>query len=195
MSLQFRNRFTEDFERIKVHINKNEKIRTTTKIQKTTFDWIIENYDFNRSYLVTLHLNDTLSFKKEVKDLVFNEISKINKRFIKRLENKVFSKNSKNRLEVFSVIEGLKFKTNRNHIHLIISTEKHMTREMMIVEIVRSFERTKYLVDIHIKKVEHDVSNLIDYLTKQLKVMTLDDDTIDWKNSRLTKDHYLQITH
>ena len=195
MSLQFRNRFKKDFERIKVHINKNEKIRTTTKIQKTTFDWIIENYDFNRSYLVTLHLNDGLGFKKEVKDLVFNDISKINKRFIRRLENRVFSKNSKNRLEVFTVIEGLKYYKDRNHIHLIISTEKHMTREMMIVEMVRSFERTKYLVDIHIKKVEHDVSNLIDYLTKQLKVMTLDDDTIDWKNSRLTKDHYLQITH
>ena len=195
MSLQFRNRFKKDFERIKVHINKNEKIRTTTKIQKTTFDWIIENYDFNRSYLVTLHLNDGLGFKKEIKDLVFNDISKINKRFIRRLENRVFSKNSKNRLEVFTVIEGLKYYKDRNHVHLIISTEKHMTREMMIVEIVRSFERTKYLVDLHIKKVEHDVSNLIDYLTKQLKVMTLDDDTIDWKNCYLNKTNYLQITH
>ena len=195
MSLQFRNRFKKDFERIKVHINKNEKIRTTTKIQKTTIDWIIENYDFNRSYLVTLHLNDGLGFKKEIKDLVFNDISKINKRFIRRLENRVFSKNSKNRLEVFTVIEGLKYYKDRNHVHLIISTEKHMTREMMIVEIVRSFERTKYLVDLHIKKVEHDVSNLIDYLTKQLKVMTLDDDTIDWKNCYLNKTNYLQITH
>ena len=195
MSLQFRNRFKKDFERIKVHINKNEKIRTTTKIQKTTFDWIIENYDFNRSYLVTLHLNDGLGFKKEIKDLVFNDISKINKRFIRRLENRVFSKNSKNRLEVFTVIEGLKYHKDRNHVHLIISTEKHMTREMMIVEIVRSFERTKYLVDLHIKKVEHDVSNLIDYLTKQLKVMTLDDDTIDWKNCYLNETNYLQITH
>lgn len=194
MSLQFRERFTQDFDRIKVHLDK-EKRRTTTKIQKTTIDWLLKNYDFNRSYLVTLHLNDTLGFKKEVKDLVFNEISQINKRFIRRLHDKVFSKNSKNRLEVFTVIEGLKNKIDRNHIHLIISTEKHMTREMMIVEIVRSFERTKKLKDIHIKRVENDVSNLVSYLTKQLRVMTLDDDTIDWKNCYLNENNYLQITH
>ena len=194
MSLQFRKRFTDDFDRIKVHLDKDKR-RTTTKIQKTTIDWLLKNYDFNRSYLVTLHLNDTLGFKKEVKDLVFNEISQINKRFIRRLHNKVFSKNSKNRLEVFTVIENLKNKIDRNHIHLIISTEKHMTREMMIVEIVRSFERTKKLKDIHIKRVENDVSNLVSYLTKQLRVMTLDDDTIDWKNCYLNKNNYLQITH
>ena len=194
MSLQFRKRFTDDFDRIKVHLDKDKR-RTTTKIQKTTIDWLLKNYDFNRSYLVTLHLNDTLGFKKEVKDLVFNEISQINKRFIRRLHNKVFSKNSKNRLEVFTVIENLKNKIDRNHIHLIISTEKHMTREMMIVEIVRSFERTKKLKDIHIKRVENDVSNLVSYLTKQLRVMTLDDDTIDWKNCYLNRNNYLQITH
>ena len=194
MSVQFRERFTQDFDRIKVHLDKDKR-RTTTKIQQTTIDWLLKNYDFNRSYLVTLTLNDTLGFKKEVKDLVFNEISQINKRFIRRLENRVFSKNSKNRLEVFTVLEGLKNKIDRNHIHLIISTEKHMTREMMIVEIVRSFERTKKLKDIHIKRVENDVSNLVSYLTKQLRVMTLDDDTIDWKNCYLNENNYLQITH
>ena len=65
MSLQFRKRFTEDFDRIKVHLDKNNERRTTTKIQQTTIDWLLENYEFNRSYLVTLHLNDGLSFKKD----------------------------------------------------------------------------------------------------------------------------------
>ena len=198
MSLQFRKRVTEDFERIKVHLSGTSKIKKrTTKIQKETLDWLIDNFDFNRSHLVTLHLNDKLSYKKEIKDLVFHDISKIVTRFRRKLENRVFSKRSNKRLEIFTVIEGLKWKLDRNHIHIIISTEQHISKEMMIVEMVNSFHRTKCLVDIHVVRIGQDKTNLVDYLTKELKErdITLDDETIDWKNSRLTKDHYLQVTH
>ena len=198
MSLQFRERFTQDFDRIKVHLSGSKKIKKrTTKIQKETLDWLIDNFDFNRSHLVTLHLNDKLSYKKEIKDLVFHDISKIVTRFRRKLENRVFSKRSNKRLEIFTVIEGLKWKTERNHIHMIISTEQHISKEMMIVEMVNSFHRTKCLVDIHVVRIGQDKTNLVDYLTKELKQreITLDDETIDWKNSRLTKDHYLQVNH
>ena len=197
MSLHFRERFTEDFDRIKGHLDKNSKKKRTTKIQKKTLNWLIENFDFNRSHLITLHLNDRLSYKKVIKDLVFNDISKIVTRFRRKLENRVFSKRSNKRLEIFTVIEGLKWKLDRNHIHIIISTEQHISKEMMIVEMVNSFHRTKCLVDIHVVRIGQDKTNLVDYLTKELKEreITLNDETIDWKNSRLTKDHYLQITH
>ena len=198
MSLQFRERFTQDFDRINDHLNQSSsRKKRTTKIQKKTLDWLIDNFDFNRSHLVTLHLNDKLSYKKEIKDLVFHDISKIVTRFRRKLENRVFSKRSNKRLEIFTVIEGLKWKTERNHIHMIISTEQHISKEMMIVEMVNSFHRTKCLVDIHVVKIGQDKTNLVDYLTKELKQreITLDDETIDWKNSRLTKDHYLQVNH
>ena len=196
MSLQTVNRFKEKFDQDLGHIeryleNEESTKRSTTKVQRDVLKWITNHFDFNRSYVVTLHLNDQLSYKKVIRDLVFNDISKITTRLFRRLENRVFSKNSNKRLEKFTVIEGLKRRDQRNHIHFIVSTTQHMSREMMLVEIVRSFERTKYLTDVHIKMIDHNVSNLVDYLTKELKMMTFNDDTIDWKNTYMKDEYFL----
>ncbi len=168
-----------------------------TTIKDEIVRFIIDNYDFNRSYLITTHLNDSLSYKKTLCDLNFNTISNINKTFIKKLTNKVFCRSSKNRLEIFTVIENLKHIDKRTHIHTIVSTPEHLSVEMMIVKITQSVMNTEQLVDLNIKPLNDNAFNLVHYLTKQLQKekLSLEDDTIDWENCYLTKSNYLAVNH
>ena len=71
-----------------------------SKFTKSGSDWINDMSLFNRGLLVTYHLWDNLSWRKDFNNLY--QIQKINKRFIRRLEKKC-NVHQKQRLERFVV--------------------------------------------------------------------------------------------
>jgi len=144
-----------------------------SRFTKDGSDWINNVGLFNRGLFVTYNLYDNLSWRKDFDNLL--QINKINKRFIRRLEKKC-NVHQKRRLERLVVTETDK---PRNHCHLIIETPIHLSREMMLTNVVKSLSETKGLGKIDIRNVRYK-SGLIEYLCKELRP---NKDSIDWENS------------
>jgi hypothetical protein len=144
-----------------------------SRFTKDGSDWINNVGLFNRGLFVTYNLYDNLSWRKDFDNLL--QINKINKRFIRRLEKKC-NVHQKRRLERFVVTETDK---PRNHCHLIIETPIHLSKEMMLTNVVKSLSETKGLGKIDIRNVRYK-SGLIEYLCKELRP---NKDSIDWENS------------
>ncbi len=144
-----------------------------SRFTKDGSDWINNVGLFNRGLFVTYNLYDNLSWRKDFNNLL--QINKINKRFIRRLEKKC-NVHQKRRLERFVVTETDK---PRNHCHLIIETPIHLSKEMMLTNVVKSLSETKGLGKIDIRNVRYK-SGLIEYLCKELRP---NKDSIDWENS------------
>ena len=124
-------------------------------------------------YLLHIIYMTTLVGEKIFDNLL--QINKINKRFIRRLEKKC-NVHQKRRLERLVVTETDK---PRNHCHLIIETPIHLSKEMMLTNVVKSLSKTKGLGKIDIRNVRYK-SGLIEYLCKELRP---NKDSIDWENS------------
>jgi len=148
-------------------------MNTQSRFTKSGSDWINNISLFNRGLFVTYNLWDNLSWRKDFDNLY--QIQKINKRFIRRLE-KECNVHQKRRLERFVVTETDK---PRNHCHLIIETPIHLSKEMMLTNVVKSLSETKGLGKIDIRNVRYK-SGLIEYLCKELRP---NKDSIDWENS------------
>ena len=144
-----------------------------SRFTKDGSDWINNVGLFNRGLFVTYNLYDNLSWRKDFDNLL--QINKINKRFIRRLEKKC-NVHQKRRLERLVVTETDK---PRNHCHLIIETPIHLSKEMMLTNVVKSLSETKGLGKIDIRNVRYK-SGLIEYLCKELRP---NKDSIDWENS------------
>lgn len=144
-----------------------------SRFTKDGSDWINNVGLFNRGLFVTYNLYDNLSWRKDFDNLL--QINKINKRFIRRLEKKC-NVHQKRRLERLVVTETDK---PRNHCHLIIETPIHLSKEMMLTNVVKSLSKTKGLGKIDIRNVRYK-SGLIEYLCKELRP---NKDSIDWENS------------
>ena len=144
-----------------------------SRFTKDGSDWINSVGLFNRGLFVTYNLYDNLSWRKDFDNLL--QINKINKRFIRRLEKKC-NVHQKRRLERLVVTETDK---PRNHCHLIIETPIHLSKEMMLTNVVKSLSETKGLGKIDIRNVRYK-SGLIEYLCKELRP---NKDSIDWENS------------
>ena len=144
-----------------------------SRFTKDGSDWINSVGLFNRGLFVTYNLYDNLSWRKDFDNLL--QINKINKRFIRRLEKKC-NVHQKRRLERLVVTETDK---PRNHCHLIIETPIHLSKEMMLTNVVKSLSETKGLGKIDIRNVRYK-SGLIEYLCKELRP---NKNSIDWENS------------
>ena len=144
-----------------------------SRFTKDGSDWINSVGLFNRGLFVTYNLYDNLSWRKDFDNLL--QIYKFNKRFIRRLEKKC-NVHQKRRLERLVVTETDK---PRNHCHLIIETPIHLSKEMMLTNVVKSLSETKGLGKIDIRNVRYK-SGLIEYLCKELRP---NKDSIDWENS------------
>ena len=144
-----------------------------SKFTKSGSDWINDMSLFNRGLLVTYHLWDNLSWRKDFDNLHQNQ--KINKRFIRRLEKKC-NVHQKQRLERFVVIETDK---PRNHVHMISETPIHISKEMMLKNIIESLNQTKGLGKVDIRDVRYK-TGIVEYLCKELQPNR---DSIDWENS------------
>ena len=120
-----------------------------SKFTKSGSDWINNIGLFNRGLLVTYNLWDNLSWRKDFDNLY--QIQKINKRFIRRLEKKC-NVHQKQRLERFVVTETDKA---RNHIHMITETPIHISKELMLKNIIESLHETKGLGKFDIRNVRY----------------------------------------
>ena len=103
------------------------------------------------------------------------DIQKINKRFIRRLEKKS-NVHQRNRLERFLVTETDRPK---NHCHMVMETPIHLSKEMMLKNIIESLSETKGLGKVDVRNVRYK-QGLVDYLCKELRP---NKDSIDWENS------------
>ena len=148
-------------------------MNTQSRFTKSGSDWINNISLFNRGLFVTYNLWDNLSWRKDFDNLY--QIQKINKRFIRRLE-KECNVHQKRRLERFVVTETDK---PRNHCHLIIETPIHLSKEMMLTNVVKSLSKTKGLGKVDVRNIRYK-SGLIEYLCKELRP---NKDSIDWENS------------
>lgn len=163
----------------------------TEKYRQSYIDFINSSYELNRSFFISCNLIDVLSLdivkvrKNEYKHLnterneLFRRISKVNTQFYRRLEKYCFTKD-KQRLEKFSVIEM----KNNNHVHLIVETCEHLSKEMMKNYILMSYTDTKKMCEIDIREVDYRYS-LYKYLTKEK--VNLNKDTVDIKNCYFKK--------
>ena len=144
-----------------------------SKFTKSGSDWVNDISLFNRGLLVTYHLWDNLSWRKDFDNL--HQIQKINKRFIRRLEKKC-NVHQKQRLERFVVTETEKPK---NHVHMIVETPIHLSKDMMLINIIESLHKTKGLGKMDIRNVRYK-TGIVEYLCKELHPNR---DSIDWENS------------
>ena len=144
-----------------------------SKFTKSGSDWINNISLFNRGLLVTYNLWDNLSWRKDYKNIL--EIQKRNRRFIRRLEKKC-NVHQKQRLERFVVIETDK---PRNHVHMISETPIHISKEIMLKNIIESLNQTKGLGKVDIRDVRYK-TGIVEYLCKELQP---NKDSIDWENS------------
>jgi hypothetical protein len=165
------------------------------KLRQSYIDWVNTEYQLNRGWFVTCHLDDYLgldivrvrrnSSKTEYKNLntdrneLFRRISKVNTKFYRTLEKNCFRKDRK-RLEKFSVIEM----KNRNHIHYVVESCEHLSKDMMKNYLLLSYGETKRLVDFNIKEVEYKTS-LYEYMTKEQ--VDVNKDTVDIENCYFKK--------
>lgn len=164
----------------------------TEKYRQSYIDFINSNSDLNRSFFITCNLIDQLSLdivkvrKNEYKYLntsrneLFRRISKVNTQFFRTLEQCCFTKDRK-RLEKLSVIH---MNTYKNHVHLVVETCEHLSKEMMKNYIFMSFNNTKKMCEIDIREVDHRYS-LYEYLTKEQ--VDVNKDTVDIENSYFKK--------
>ena len=142
-------------------------------------DWINKITCFPRGLLVTTHLSEHHSYRKDFNKL--QEIKKINRRFIRRLEKRC-NVHQKRRLERFIVTETTK---QRNHCHYILETPIHLSRSQFITNIILSHRETKGFGSIQDIGRSFDVrdvrykSGMIDYLCKELQP---DKDSIEFEN-------------
>ena len=148
-------------------------MNTQSRFTKSGSDWINNISLFNRGLFITYNLWDNLSWRKDFDNLY--QIQKINKRFIRRLE-KECNVHQKRRLERFVVTETDK---PRNHCHLIMEIPIHLSKEMMLMNVVKSLSKTKGLGKVDVRNIRYK-SGLIEYLCKELRP---NKDSIDWENS------------
>ena len=144
-----------------------------SRFTKSGSDWINQMSLFNRGLLVSYNLWDNLSWKKD--DMTLYEIQKINKRFIRRLEKKCHV-HQKNRLERLLDCETDR---PRNHCHMILETPIHLSKEIMLKNIIESLHQTKGLGKMDIRNVRYK-EGLIEYCCKELRP---NKNSIDWENS------------
>jgi len=143
-----------------------------SKFTKSGSNWINNRFLGNRGLLVTYSLWDNLSWRKDTNNLY--QIQTINKRFIRRLEKKC-DVHQKSRLERFIVTETDK---PRNHVHMIVETPIHMSKEIMLKNIIESLHETKGLGKLDIRNVR-EKRHLVEYLCKELRPNR---DSIEWEN-------------
>jgi hypothetical protein len=146
---------------------------TQSRFTKDGSVWINKIGSFNRGLLVTYNLWDNLSWNKD--EFTIYNISKINRRFIRRLEKKC-NVHQKRRLERFVVIESDR---KRNHCHLVMETPIHLSHDMMLENINKSLSETKGLGKLDIRNVRYK-QGIIEYLCKELRP---NKNSIDWENS------------
>ena len=144
-----------------------------SKFTKSGSDWVNNISLFNRGLLVTYHLWDNLCWRKDFNNLY--QIKIINRRFIRRLEKKC-NVHQKQRLERFVVTET---REPKNHIHMIVETPIHLSKEMMLKNIIESINQTKGLGKMDIRNVRYK-TGIVEYLCKELQPNM---DSIDWENS------------
>ena len=144
-----------------------------SKFTKVGSDWVNKVSMFNRGLFITYGLWDNLSWKKD--EMALTDIQKINKRFIRRLEKKS-NVHQRNRLERFLVTETDRPK---NHCHMVMETPIHLSKEMMLKNIIESLSETKGLGKVDVRNVRYK-QGLVDYLCKELRP---NKDSIDWENS------------
>ena len=144
-----------------------------SKFTKSGSDWINDMSLFNRGLLVTYHLWDNLCWRKDF-NIVY-QIKIINRRFNRRLEKKC-NVHQKQRLERFVVTET---REPKNHIHMIVETPIHLSKEMMLKNIIESINQTKGLGKMDIRNVRYK-TGIVEYLCKELQPNM---DSIDWENS------------
>ena len=82
----------------------------------------------------------------------------------------------KQRLERFVVTETEKPK---NHVHMIVETPIHISKDMMLINIIESLHKTKGLGKMDIRNIRYK-TGMIEYLCKELQPNM---DSIDWENS------------
>lgn len=143
-----------------------------SRFTKDGSDWVNNISLFNRGLLVTYNLWDNLSWRKDENTLY--QISKINKRFIRRLEKKC-NVHQKKGLERFITTETDR---PRNHTHLVVETPIHLSKEMMLKNIIEGLKETKGLGELDIRNVR-EKKHLIEYLCKELRPRK---DSIEWEN-------------
>jgi len=143
-----------------------------SNFQKGGSDWLNKISLFNRGLFLTYNLWENLSYRKDFDNI--KEISKLNRRFIRRLEKKC-NVHQKQRLERLVVIEKDK---PRNHVHIIVECPIHVSHILMTKHIIESLHQTKGLGNLDLRKMRYK-SGLIDYLTKELQT---DMDSIDLEN-------------
>ena len=143
-----------------------------SRFTKDGSDWVNRISLLNRGLLVTYNLWNNLSWRKD-EDTLY-QILKINRRFIRRLEKKC-NVHQKSRLERFVTTETDR---PRNHVHLVVETPIHLSKEMMLKNIVEGISETKGLGEVDIRNVR-EKKHLIEYLCKELRPKK---DSIEWEN-------------
>ena len=143
-----------------------------SRFTKEGSDWVNRISLLNRGLLVTYNLWDNLSWRKDFDTLY--TIKRINRRFIRRLEKKC-NVHQKGQLERFVVTETDK---PRNHTHLVIETPIHLSKEMMLKNIIEGLRETKGLGKLDIRNVRYK-TGLVEYLCKELHP---NKDSIEWEN-------------
>ena len=138
------------------------KFTKDDKYTKSGSDWVNRILLLNRGLMVTYHLWDNLTWRKDFNTLY--SIKRINRRFIRRLEKKC-NVHQKSRLERFVSTETDK---PRNHVHMIVETPIHISKEMMLKYIIESLHETKGLGKLDIRKVRYK-TGLVEYLCKEFR--------------------------
>ena len=146
-------------------------------IQRISFKRFANQFKTDNMLFLVLHLNEHLAKKKTP----FEIQEQLNK-YLKSVDNKVFSKKSKKKLSRHVVIENM---TNhrRNHVQVVIECPQHLNK-------FRLRDILKSSLNNHIVRLEHvaevyDFENLIDYNTKDIQSVkpTQIDKTFDEVNS------------
>lgn len=144
-----------------------------SRFTKNGSDWVNQIGLFNRGLFITYHLSENLCHRKD--EMTLYQIQKVNKRFIRRLE-KECNVHQKGRLERFLVTETDK---PRNHCHMIMETPIHLTKDMMLTNIITSISKTKGLGKVDVRNMRYKYG-LVEYLCKELRP---NKNSIDWENS------------
>ena len=155
-----------------------------TKYREQTEEWVNELFKFNNSVHLVIHYSDYLQtdkkkiFVSKIQRFVDDELVAINKRFFRRLEERVCIKGGRNRLRRLVVIEGKN--GSSKHTHMIIEIPKDKDEEEFIVDIHNAVFMTKGMRNDYKDKV-YEQKGLVNYLTKQSN-RTIDN--IDIRNRR-----------
>ena len=141
-------------------------------IQRRSYQRFLKTFKTDNMLFLVLHLNNYLS--KEQNPF---EIQKSLKRFLRRVDNKVFSSKSNKRLQRYVVIENLKKQkhqkrlhssrvSNRTHVQIAIDVPRHLTKSKLR-DIIRSSLDNQICNLSHVDVIDR-YDELIDYNTKDM---------------------------